>query len=399
MLSESLDTATGAPRSGIYERLGVRPLINARGTHTRLGGSLMPDEVLDAMREAAGAHVVLDELQDQAGRLIARATGAEAGLVTGGAEAGLLIGAAACVTRGDPAKIEQLPDLREMPRQAIMHKAHRNGYDHAIRVAGLSIVEVGYGHRTLPEQLESAFSDETALVLYVVAPWTARGALSLEHTCETAHRHGIPVMVDGAAMLPPAENLRRFIEAGADLVTFSGGKGLRGPQASGILAGRAELIGAARLNASPRHAVGRAAKAAKEDIVGLMVALDRFTKLDHQAVLAGWMRQADTLMERLGGLPGVDLRCLHDGYEHPTPDVEVVFRPGTGIRAHDVVLELEESDPRIFLFESDGPTAVENSLLIHCASTRPGEEVEIGAQLRSAIERRLARPAIHEHVS
>ncbi|MBO0706820.1 MAG: aminotransferase class V-fold PLP-dependent enzyme [Candidatus Dormibacteraeota bacterium] len=399
MLSESPDPASAAPRPGIYERLGVRPLINARGTHTRLGGSLMPDEVLDAMREAAGAYVVLDELQDQAGRLIAGATGAEAGLVTGGAEAGLLIGAAACVTREDHAAIERLPDLGGMPHQAIMHKAHRNGYDHAIRVAGLSIVEVGYAHRTLPEQLEAAFGDDTALVLYVVAPWTARGALSLEHTCEVAHRHGIPVLVDAAAMLPPAENLRRFIAAGADLVTFSGGKGLRGPQASGILAGRADLIAAARLNASPRHAVGRAAKAAKEDIVGLMVALQRFMKVDHEAELAGWLRQADVLMARLDGIPGVDLRCVHDGYEHPTPDVEVVFRRETGIRAHDVVLELEESDPRIFLFESDGPTAVENSLLIHCASTRPGEEVEIGEQLRSAIERRLARPAIHEHVS
>ncbi|MGH7920895.1 MAG: aminotransferase class V-fold PLP-dependent enzyme, partial [Candidatus Dormibacteraceae bacterium] len=245
MRSESPDPVSGARGPGIYERLGVRPLINARGTHTRLGGSLMPDGVLDAMREAAGAHVVLDELQDQAGRLIARATGAQAGLVTGGAEAGLLVGAAACATRGDPGRIERLPDLRGMPHQAIMHKAHRNGYDHAIRVAGLSVVEVGYAHRTLPEQLEAAFGDETALVFYVVAPWTARGALPLEHTCEVAHRHGIPVLVDAAAMLPPAENLRRFIAAGADLVAFSGGKAIRGPQATGILCGRRDLIGAA----------------------------------------------------------------------------------------------------------------------------------------------------------
>lgn len=396
MLSESTRSHPDAVTPGIYERLGVRPLINARGSHTRLGGSLMPPEVLDAMRAAAAAYVVLDELQDEASALIVRGTGAEAGLVTGGAEAGLLLGAAACVTHGDPAKIARVPDLSGMPGEAIMHRAHRNGYDHAIRVAGLSIVEVGYGHSTLPEQLEAAFGEETALLVYVVAPWVARGALPLTETCAIAHRHGVPVMVDAAAMLPPAENLTRFLAEGADLVTYSGGKGLRGPQASGILAGRADLIRWARLNGSPRHAVGRAAKAAKEDIVGLMVALERFLALDHDVELAGWFQQADVIMERVRGLPGVAVRCLHDGHEHPTPDVELVFAPGSGIRAHDLVLELEQGEPRLFLFEPTGPTAKANSVLVHCSSTQPGEECVIASLLRAAIERRLPRPAAAE---
>ncbi|MFZ0215269.1 MAG: aminotransferase class V-fold PLP-dependent enzyme [Candidatus Dormiibacterota bacterium] len=395
MLSEST-TVSAAASPVVYERLGVRPLINARGTHTRLGGSLLPAEVLDAMREAAQAYVVLDELQDAASRLIERATGAAAGFVTGGAEAGLLLGAAAAVTQGEAARIDRLPDLRGMPSEAIMHRAHRNGYDHAVRAAGLSILEVGYGHRTLPEQLEAAFGDETAIVVYVVAPWVARGALPLAETCEIAHRHGIPVMVDAAAMLPPAENLRRFLAEGADLVTYSGGKGLRGPQSAGILAGRADLVGWARLNSSPRHAIGRSAKAAKEDIVGLIVALERFLALDHEAELAGWRGQADHLSAQLAGLPGVAVRCLYDGDEHPTPDVEAVFAPESGIDAHELVLELEEGDPRIFLFESDGPTATPNSLLIHCSSTQPGEERVIASRLRAAIERRLAGPSSAE---
>src|SRR5438067_4804204 len=240
----------------IYRRLGVTPIINARGTHTRLGGTLMPPEVLDAMREAAGAYVVLEELQARASEVIARATGGEAGMVTGGAAAGLLLGTAACIAGDDPAKIELLPTTAGMRNEAIMFRAHRNGYDHSVRAAGATIVDVGYGHGTLPYQLEAAFGERTALVVYLMSPWAGRGALPLPETCAIAQRHGVPVLVDAAAMLPPAENLRRFIAEGADLVTFSGGKGLNGPQGSGVLAGRVDLIRAATANGSPNHSVG-----------------------------------------------------------------------------------------------------------------------------------------------
>src|SRR5437763_3262328 len=282
----------------IYERLGIRPLINARGTHTRLGGSIMPPEVLDAMREAAGAYILLEELQAKASEVIARATGAEAGMVTGGAEAGLLFATAACLAGTDPIKIAQLPDTTGMKSEAIIHRAHRNGYDHAVRVAGAKIVDIGYGHGTIPYQLEAAISERTALVCYLASPWASKGALPLAQVCEIAHKHGVPVLVDAAAMLPPMENLTRFIAEGADLVTFSGGKGLRGPQSSGILAGRADLIRAAMANGSPNHSVGRAAKAAKEDIVGLIVALERYLTLDHAADMARWQAQAEYMAER-----------------------------------------------------------------------------------------------------
>jgi L-seryl-tRNA(Ser) seleniumtransferase len=371
--------------AGIYERLGIRPLINARGTHTRLGGSIMPPEVLDAMREAAGAYILLDELQARASEVIARATGAEAGMVTGGAEAGLLLATAACMAGTDPIKIAQLPDSAGMKNEAIIHRAHRNGYDHAVRVAGATVVEVGYGHGTIPYQLEAAFTERTALVEYLASPWASRGALSLPQTCEIAHRHGVPVLVDAAAMLPPPENLTRFIAEGADLVTYSGGKELHGPQSSGILAGRADLIRAALANGSPNHSVGRAAKAAKEDIVGLIVALERYVHHDHAADMARW----EYMLERLDGLPGVEAHRVYDGREHITPRVELRFAPTSGIDAHDLVVALEDGDTRIYLFEPNGPSSVPNSVIINTQTMQPGDEKIIADVLRPALRQRL----------
>ena len=380
--------------AGIYERLGLRPIINARGTHTRLGGTLMPPEVLDAMREAAGAYVVLEELQAKASEVIARATGAEAGMVTGGAAAGLLLGTAACVAGDDPVKIERLPDTAGMKDQAVMHRAHRNGYDHSVRAAGVTIVDVGYGHGTQAYQLEAAITERTALVVYLMSPWASKGALPLDQTCAIAHRRGVPVLVDAAAVLPPAANLRRFIAEGADLVTFSGGKGLNGPQGSGILAGRADLVRAATLNGSPNHSVGRAAKAAKEDIVGLIVALERYLARDHDADLAHWRAQAEYMVERLGGLPGVEVACVYDVREHITPRVELLLDRAAGLDAHELVTALEEGDPRVYLFEPNGPGARPNSIVVNTHTMQPGEERVVAEVLRAALGQRLAVGAL-----
>jgi L-seryl-tRNA(Ser) seleniumtransferase len=369
----------------IYRRLGVRPIINARGTHTRLGGTLIRPEVLDAMREAARAYVVLDELQDKASEVIARATGAETGLVVGGAEAGLLIGTAAILAGTDPAKIAQLPVTDGMKNEAIMHRAHRNGYDQGVRAAGARIVDIGYGNATLPYQLESAINERTALVVYLMSPWASHAALTLEQTIEIAHKAKLPVLVDAAAMLPAAENLKKYIAEGADLVTFSGGKGLMGPQSSGILAGRADLIRAARMNGNPNHSVGRAPKAAKEDIVGLIVALENYMQRDHDADIAAWRAQAEWMLARLRDFPGVTSSYIHDRREHPVPRVELVFGSESGINAHALVLALEEHDPRVFLFEPTGPTAKPNSIVINTQTMQPGEEQIVVDALRDEI--------------
>jgi D-glucosaminate-6-phosphate ammonia-lyase len=373
----------------IYERLGLRTIVNARGTHTRLGGTLMLPEVLDAMREAAGAYVVLEELQERASAIIARATGAEAGMVTGGAAAGLLLATAACIAGEDPAKIAQLPDTTGMKGEAVMHRAHRNGYDHSVRAAGATMVDVGSREGTTAAEFDAAITDRTALVVYLMSPWAGLGALSLAETCAVAHARGVPVLVDAAAVLPPAINLTRFVAEGADLVTFSGGKGLRGPQSSGILAGRADLIRAALKNGSPNHSVGRAAKAAKEDIVGLLVALEAYLARDHDADLAHWQAQSEYLAERLAGLPGVEVNCVYDGREHITPRVELVIDRATGIDAHELVVALETSETRIYLFEPNGPTARPNSIVINTHTMLPGDERIIAEVLRPAIEGRI----------
>ena len=381
----------------IYSRLGIKPIINARGTHTRLGGSLMAPEVLEAMREAASSYVVLDELQDKASEYIGRATGAEAGMVTGGAAAGLLLATAACMTGDNPGLIEQLPDTERLQKyEAIMHRAHRNGYDHSVRASGATIVEIGYSHATMPYQLESAITDRTALIVYLVSPWTSRGALPLAQTCEIAHKAGVPVLVDAAAILPPATNLTRFFGEGADLVTFSGGKGLNGPQSSGILAGRSDLIRAARLNSSPSHSIGRTGKAAKEDVVGLIVALKRYMERDHEADTERWRTQAEVMVSVLSDLPGVTTNYRHDNQEHHTPRVELIIDPATGIDSHELILALENHDPRIFLFEPNGPSATPNSIVINTHTMRSGEDLIVGKAVRSMI---LSWPNQHADAS
>lgn len=378
--------------SSIYERYGIRPIVNARGNHTRLGGSIMAPEVLEAMHSAAQSFVVLEELQARASELIARATGAEAGMVTGGAASGLLSGTAACITRGAPGKIERLPDLTGMKNEVVMFRAHRNGYDHSVRATGVHIVDVGYAHSTHAYQLEAALSEHTAAVVYLVAPWAANGALSLEQTCDIARRYEIPVLVDAAAVLPPMSNLKRFIAEGADLVTFSGGKGIGGPQSSGILAGRTDLIRAALANGSPNHSIGRTAKASKEDIIGLMVALERYLARDHAADFARWQAQAEYLVKALGDFPGVEASYRYDGKEYLSPSVELAFNRGeTGIDAHELVLSLENDDPRVFLIEWVGTSASPNNATIITLTMQPGDEETIASVVGRAISEQLIK--------
>ena len=238
--------------SNIYQKLGINPIINAKGTATRLSGGLMPPEVADAMRDATQYCVDMAQLQGRASEIIAEISGAEAGYVTSGAAAGLLLGTAACVTRLDPAKMNRLPDTSGMRNEVVMVRSQRNFYDHAVRSVGIKLVEVGLADRysgagvrdAEPWEIADAINEQTACVFYVAA---AQSQPSLASVVEVAHRAGVPVLVDAAAQLPPINNLKRFIQEGADLVAFSGGKAILGPQGSGVLCGRKELIAAAAL--------------------------------------------------------------------------------------------------------------------------------------------------------
>jgi len=332
----------------ILEQLGVRPVINAAGCLTRLGGSLMSDEVLAAMREAAQHYVAMDALQAAASRVIADVTGAEAGIVTSGAAAGLLLGAAACMTGLDPQRMNQLPDTTGMRSEVIIQKGQRDGYDHAVRATGARLVEIGMPYGTRAYELRAALTERTAAVLYIVA--RSKGIpLTLDETIQIAHERGVPVIVDAAAELPPADNLRRFIAAGADLVAFSGGKAIMGPQTSGVLCGRRDLITAAALQmldmdvdastwtppaglaadlavaGPPEQGIGRALKVGKEEIVGLLVALRAYARRDHARDSAAWDAMLQHVQQRLkdsglapervdpadsdSGIPLLRLRC------------------------------------------------------------------------------------------
>jgi L-seryl-tRNA(Ser) seleniumtransferase len=288
----------------IYASLGVKRRINAAGTLTRLGGALMDGEIVVAMAAAARASVDIGELQAAASKVIARVTGAEAGIVTTGAAAGLTLAAAAAMTRWDLGRMAALPQTDGFPNEILLPRTHRTGYAQALRAAGACLVDIGHndrgtgaGVRGLEDwEIEAAITPRTAAFAFSANP-TNLSDLSL--AVKACKEKNIPVIVDAAAQLPPKKNLRAFFQAGADLVVFSGGKAIGGPQASGILAGRRDLVGAAlvqqldmdvppatwvpprlidlnKMGGIPHHGLGRGFKAGKEEIVGLLVALERF---------------------------------------------------------------------------------------------------------------------------
>ena len=249
----------------IYTQLGIRPIINASATLTKLGGSLMPPEVMEAMAAASRHFVDLNVLQRAVGDRIAALTGNEAAYVSSGAAAGLTLATAACIAGKDPAAIAQMPDLTGLKNEVIIHRTHRNGYDHAVRQAGVRVVEIGSQAGTTAQDLEQAISAQTVAIFWFQGAMTGHGDLPLPEVIRVAKDHDIPVIVDAAAQLPPVSNLWHFtVELGAALVVFSGGKDLRGPQSSGLILGRRDLIEACALNGCPNHSIGRPMKVGKE---------------------------------------------------------------------------------------------------------------------------------------
>lgn len=267
-----------------YETLGVHPLINASATLTKLGGSLMSPEVLQAMTDAAGSFIDLHELQRRVGDRIAELTHNEAAYISSGAAAGLVLAAAACITGNDQALVQQFPKLGELKSEIIVHKTHRNGYDYAVRQIGAEIIEIGDPiSGTTRADLETAITERTAAVFWFQGAMTTPGDLPLGEVIEIANARNIPVVVDAAAQLPPVSNLWHFTQMGAALAIFSGGKDLRGPQSSGLVLGRRGLIEACRLHGSPNQHVGRPMKVGKEEMMGLLAAVERYLELDHDA--------------------------------------------------------------------------------------------------------------------
>ena len=383
----------------IFERLGVRTIINAKGTATRVSGGRMSPQVADAMLEATQHCVDIAQLQGRASEIIAELTGAEAGIVTSGASAALMLGTAACVTGLDPGKMNRLPDTAGLRNQVVVVRSQRNFYDHAVRAAGIELVEVGIADRfsgagvrdAEPWEIADAVGEHTACVFYVAQPHS-RPALG--SVTAAAHAAGAPVLVDAAAQLPPVTNLQRFIDEGADLVAFSGGKAILGPQGSGILCGRRDLVAAAalqnldqdlffeqwrppaslfeglELRGLPQHGIGRSCKVGKEQIVALLVALRQFVDGDPEARRAASRSKLERLV---GGLePALAPLVSITG---DAPDREPILELTLGGDdaekvAFDLVLRLQDGDPSIHV----DPSRVEDGVVMFWSLCIDGDE-------------------------
>ena len=396
----------------IYARLGVPTVINAHTTATRLSGGIMRAEVAEAMREATQFTVDMATLESRASEIIAGHTGAEAGYVTAGAAAALLLGTAACVTGLDPSRMNRLPDTRGMKNEVIVPRSHRNFYDHAVRSVGVSLVEVGISDRYSGAgvrdcedwEIGAAINENTAAVLYVA---NANARPSLAEVVAVAHARGVPVLVDAAAQLPPAANLRRFIAEGADLVCFSGGKGIGGPQASGILCGRRDLVMAAalqhldqdifweqwnpppalfdksRIPGLPQHGIGRPAKVGKEAIVGLLVALEHFVAEGDDTRIARWGAQMQALRAALDGVRNARVDLVQDRRGAAIPVVHLALdEAAAGMTALDLVRRLQDGEPSV---HANPSRTHEGLVLFSPVALKPGDERAIAARVREIL--------------
>jgi L-seryl-tRNA(Ser) seleniumtransferase len=350
-------TVQGFADSDIYSKLGVTRILNAAGTYTAVGGSLMPETVVDAMRIAAGAFVDMHELHTLAGQRIAALTNNDAAYVTSGCAAAIVLAILACVTRGDPAAIARMPQGDGLPTEVIMHTTHRNPYDGAVRLAGGRIINIGNTSQTFEWELEAAITDRTAAVFYPAGPRYAGSVLDLRTVVAIAHKRGIPVVVDAAADLPPHTNLWHFTrECGADLALFSGGKGLRGPQPSGMMLGNPELIAAARANGSPHQRLARALKVGKEEVAGLVRALEVYIAKDHDEERANWERIVASWVDALSDLAGISARRqFPNNLGRPIPQLLLEVDEATGTTANAIADDIWAGTPRVMVLRRGGP--------------------------------------------
>jgi D-glucosaminate-6-phosphate ammonia-lyase len=398
--------------STIYDRLGIETIVNAKGTSTRLSGAVIDPEVAAAMAEASQHCVDMLELHSRASEFIAEATGAESGLVTSGAAAALLLGTAASMAGLDVAKMERLPVARGMPNEVIVPINQRNVYNRSVQMAGATIVEAGLSDRFAGAgvrdveawEIEAAITENTAAILYLARP---RQEPPLHQVIALAHKHKVQLIVDAASQLPPGENLRRFIAEGADLVCFSGGKVLRGPQASGILCGRRDLIASAALQmldhdlpfaafnpptkfidkkkivGLPRNGVGRVCKVGKEEIVGLLVALQRFVNTDENSRLATWRKLAEELLFEVSGVRHITSALVSSSYKPGIPGVQISFdEQSAGMSTAELIDHLERDEPRIYIDIRDSANA---TIILAPVSLRAGDARLIGQKFRAIL--------------
>jgi D-glucosaminate-6-phosphate ammonia-lyase len=358
-----------AKGKGIYEDLGIRPVINFRGTHTTIGASKVWPELHAAMEEASRSYVPLDELQDAVGARIAKLTGTETAFVTTGTAGAIAIGTCACVAGKDPHAIRRLPDVSGLRNEVIILKQHRNGYDHAVRNVGVKVVEP----RSLDE-LKTMCGPKTAMMYFLGGTsgdhaW--KEVFPIEETLKITKAAGVPMMVDAANMLPPWDNIPKLGAMGVDLICISGGKHMRGPQCSGILAGRRDLVEAARANSSPNSdSLGRPMKVGREEIVGIWMAVEKYAKLDFEALDRENERQAKYILAQLSKVKGLKLSFAPFDRTRKVRRLVVEWdEKALGMTAAEVEKRLWEGTPRVAVLRHAG-----QGLEFTCFMNDPGDE-------------------------
>lgn len=369
----------------LYESIGVTPLVNCRGTFTIITGSQSLPEVKRAMEEASRHYVNLDELMNAVGKRLAEITKAEWGIVTAGCAAALTHATSACIAGTDPEKMQRMPVLDGLKNEVIIPLHSRNVYDHAVRMLGVKIVEVG-----TPEQLESAIGPKTAMIMIMSSPRTESGPMSTENICRIARARQIPVIVDAAAeeLTIPNKHLAR----GANMVAYSGGKCLRGPQAAGLLLGQKDLLQAAWLNSAPHHAFGRSLKAGKEEIMGMLAAVEMWAKRDHKAEWAMWESWLSHISTQVTKVKGVTTDIIQpEDLSNHAPMLRIKWDGAAlGITGQEVQEILMSGKPRITIGGASGsrPDQMNSSLTIMPYMMMP-EDHKIAAQALYAV---LSKP-------
>jgi uncharacterized pyridoxal phosphate-dependent enzyme len=364
--ASGLSTAAPAPSTpdaGIYARLGVRPVINGVGVVTYLGGSLMPPEVVDAMEQASRHFVPLAELQKKVGSRIAELLGAPAAMVTCGCASAITLGTAACVAMGDPDKLRRLPDTSGMKNEIVQQKSHRGGYEQQMLLVGTKINWV-----ETREELDRAINDRTAMMFFY-NEMEPEGRIKRDEWIKVGKHRGVPTFQDAASDTPPAERLSQYIREGFDLVAFSGGKALLGPQCSGLLMGRKDLIEAAIPATSPNASIGRGMKVGKEEMVGLLAAVERYLKVDHEAEFKELDSRVQFMIETLSKIPGLTAERLLPPIANHVPHLSLTWTEGAfKVDAEQAARQLLQGDPPIAISRRG-----ERLLVVSVWMMRPGE--------------------------
>jgi len=361
--------------AAVYERIGVRPLINGAGTLTILGGSIMPPEVVRAMEQASRYFVDLPDLQVKVGARIAEILGVPAAMVTAGAASAITVATAACITRGDRKRYAALPNTEGMPNEVIQQRSHRSGYEAQMLVAGAKIVWV----ETL-EEAERAIGPVTAMMFYLNKN-DAAGRISRRQWIQLGKKHNIPLFNDAAADVPPARRLSEIWKEGFDLVAFSGGKGLMGPQCSGLLLGRKDLIEAARPAISPAGGIGRGMKVGKEEMIGLLAAVERYVRTDHDAEIRMLEGRVREMMRMLAGVEGIETAVKVPPIANEVPHLAVKWdEAAKRITSAEVVRKLREGDPPIAVLNEG-----RGSLLVSVWMMRGNEHRTVARRLREVL--------------